>query len=207
VLGLGHVEVPDVALGLACFRGSWSSGWGRRRSGRGVEFSDPGEHDGQQLVAGWQSQGQGAAVTDQSGWDAEEFVAEPGGVGSAVGVDPGERLEQGLEVPASSAAHIHTAFTAWCPDGMYRRAAPSLASRIRSTPRPVLRPSWPCRPRRGLNWPSCRDKWGVGGDWPSQGPRPGELHSESAHVRQTLGVGPVGLEPTTNGLKVRSSAN
>lgn len=49
------------------------------------------------MVAGWQPQGEDAAVTDQPGWDAQQFVAKPGAVGAAVVVDPGERLEEDRE--------------------------------------------------------------------------------------------------------------
>ncbi len=40
----------------------------------------PGEHDGQQVVTGWQPQRQAALVADQPGGDAEQFVAQAGGV-------------------------------------------------------------------------------------------------------------------------------
>lgn len=72
-------------------------------SGRDVELSDPGEHDGEQVVTGGQPQCQASAVTDQAGRDAEQFVSQPGGVRSSVLVDPGQRLEQGERFPAISA--------------------------------------------------------------------------------------------------------
>lgn len=74
--------------------------------------SDPGEHDGQQLVPGRQPQGQDASVMDQAGWDAEQFMAQSGGMRAAVLVDPGECLQEVERFPARSAAHIHTVFTA-----------------------------------------------------------------------------------------------
>jgi hypothetical protein len=88
---LGTAMLP-VAPGS---RSPWSLvvGMGRRRSGRGVEFSDPGEHDGQQLVSGWEAKREPAGVANEAGWDAEQFVAQSCGVSSPVAVDPGECLE------------------------------------------------------------------------------------------------------------------
>lgn len=75
---------------------------GTAASGRGVQFSDLGENGGEQVVSGWQSQGELSAVTDQAGWDAEQSVSQAGCVGAAAvvwPVDPGECLEQHREVP------------------------------------------------------------------------------------------------------------
>ncbi len=51
------------------------------------------------MVSGWQAQCQAAGVVDESGWDAEQFVAQSGGVGAAVLVDRGKGLDQDREVP------------------------------------------------------------------------------------------------------------
>ena len=71
----GHVGVTRCRRGEVS-EGPWAVGFGRRQSGRGVEFSDPGEHGGQQLVAGCPGE---AAGMDQSGGDAQQLVAQPGG--------------------------------------------------------------------------------------------------------------------------------
>lgn len=41
----------------------------------------------------------------QSGWETEQFVAQPGEVAEVVVVDAGQGLQQAREVPASGAAH------------------------------------------------------------------------------------------------------
>lgn len=80
-------------------------------SGRWAEFPDPGEHDGQQVVAGWQPQRQAALVANKARWDAEQFVTLSGGVRATLCVDPGQPLEHTERFPASCAAHIHTLLT------------------------------------------------------------------------------------------------
>ena len=98
VLASLGTSVCPVSLRVTVLRVLGGRG-GTAASGRGAEFSDPGEHDGEQVVAGWQPQRQPASVMDQPGGDAEQFVAQSGGVRAAVLVDPGECLEQGREVP------------------------------------------------------------------------------------------------------------
>ncbi len=51
------------------------------------------------MLAWWQSKGEATPVTDQSGRDAEQFVAQPGAMSAAVIVDPGECLEEDREIP------------------------------------------------------------------------------------------------------------
>lgn len=65
-------------------------GVGMAASGRGAEFSDPGEDDGEQVVAGWKAKRQAPLVADQSGGHAQQFVTQSGGVCPSVLVDPGE---------------------------------------------------------------------------------------------------------------------
>ncbi len=92
------VAACPMSLGL---RGSGVLGGrdGRRLSGRGVEFSDPGQDAGREVLVGWQSLGEGAAVSDQAGGDAEQFMAQAPAVGAAVFVDAGQCLEEDREVP------------------------------------------------------------------------------------------------------------
>ena len=85
---------------------------GTAASGRGAEFPDPGEHDGQQVVSGWQPQGQAPLMADQTGGDAEQFVTQSGGVRAACSSIPVSAWSRVERFPASSAAHIHTVFTA-----------------------------------------------------------------------------------------------
>jgi hypothetical protein len=117
VPGCAYGGVPRVSPGSALFRGSWSSGQVQRRSGREVELTDPGEHDRQQVLTGWQSQGEAAAVSDQPGGHAEQFVTQPDRVPPAVLVGPGDGLEKYREVPGEQCGPLHTRFTLLCPEG------------------------------------------------------------------------------------------
>lgn len=104
---VGRTGFP-VALWAAVLRVRGRRG-GAAASGRDTELPDPGEHDREQVVAGWQPQRQAPLVADEARWNAQQLVPQSGGVRATIAVDPGQGLEQGREVPGQERCpHPHS---------------------------------------------------------------------------------------------------